>query len=187
MAHEARVGPASDVTGAPAVSGLRARARMLETRMITLARPAFVPAARISIFVVYFWFGFLKLVGLSPATPLATALTAHTIGLQYFPVSFKSLAIFEMALGVMFLVPALTRPSVVLLLVHLAVVSSPLVLVASDAWTHPLVPTFEGQYIIKDVALFALAVGILARNSMSSRNARQREAVIDDPAAATVQ
>jgi uncharacterized membrane protein YkgB len=178
MAHEARVEPASDVAGAPEVSGLRARARVLETRMIMLARPAFVPAARLSIFVVYFWFGFLKLIGLSPATPLATALTAHPIGLQYFPVSFKTLAIFEMGLGVMFLVPALTRVAVALLLVHLAVVSSPLVLVASDAWTHPLVPTFEGQYIIKDVAIFALAVGILGWNRMSSRNTRQAAAMV---------
>lgn len=134
----------------------------LEQRVIALASQWFEPAARIAIFIVYFWFGLLKAIGVSPATPLATALTAHTIGLQYFNTSFKALAVFEMGLGILFLIPQLTRPAVVLLIVHLGIVSSPLVIVASVAWTHPLVPTLEGQYIIKDLVILALGIGILA-------------------------
>lgn len=130
-----------------------------------LARTWFVPAGRISIFVIYFWFGLLKLIGLSPATPLASALVNHTIGAQFFGASFKALAIYEMAVGILFLIPAATMAAAALLAIHMAIVISPLVLVAQDAWIHPLVPTFEGQYIIKDLALIALAMGILAHTS----------------------
>jgi uncharacterized membrane protein YkgB len=161
------------VNGSVAALGARARAERIDELAASLARQWFVPAARISIFVIYFWFGFLKLIGISPATPLASALVNHTIGAQYFGVSFKALALYECALGILFLIPAATSISFVLLVVHMGIVSSPLVLVASDAWTHPLVPTFEGQYIIKDLAIIALAIGILAHARMSSM-AQQR-------------
>jgi uncharacterized membrane protein YphA (DoxX/SURF4 family) len=93
--------------------------------------------ARIVIFVIYFWFGLLKLIGLSPATPLASALTSHTIGMQYFNISFKALALYECGLAILFLIPAVTRISVLLLVIHIGIVSSPLVIVANVAWTHP--------------------------------------------------
>jgi uncharacterized membrane protein YkgB len=135
-------------------------------RIAELAARWFEPAARIAVFIIFFWFGLLKLIGLSPATPLASALTSNTIGMQYFNISFKTLAVYECALAIMFLIPALTWLSVVLLAIHMGVVSSPLVIVANVAWTHPLVPTLEGQYIIKDVAILALALGIIAQRRL---------------------
>lgn len=138
-------------------------ARQFEQRAIELASRRFEVAARVAIFIIYFWFGFLKLTGVSPATPLAAALTSHTIGMQYFNMSFKALAVYECALGILFLIPALTRASVVLLVIHMGIVTSPLVIVANVAWIHPLVPTLEGQYIIKDLAIIALAIGLIAR------------------------
>jgi uncharacterized membrane protein YkgB len=138
----------------------------LKRRIVDLAIRWFEPAARIAVFVIYFWFGFLKLINLSPATPLASALTSHTIGMQYFNMSFKALALYECGLGLLFLIPALTWLSVVLLVIHMAIVSSPLIIVANVAWIHPLVPTLEGQYIIKDLAIIALAVGILAHRHL---------------------
>jgi len=147
----------------------------LESRILNrtsrLSARWFEPAARIAVFIIYFWFGLLKLLNLSPATPLASALVNQTIGMPYFTLSFKALAVFECVLGLLFLIPAMTWPSVVLLLIHLVIVSSPLVLVASVAWVHPLVPTLEGQYIIKDLAILALAIGIIAYRDLSSRKA----------------
>jgi uncharacterized membrane protein YkgB len=145
----------------------------LDRRIIELSVEWFEPIARISIFVIYFWFGFLKVLGLSPATPLALALTSRTIGAQYFTASFKTLAVFECLIGISFLIPALTRIPTLLLLIHLVVVTSPLVLVTDVAWTGTLVPTLEGQYIIKDLAILALAVGILA--CRQTRKPRQDE------------
>ena len=135
----------------------------IDRRIAELAATWFEPAARISIFIIYFWFGMLKILGLSPATPLATALTSHTIGMQYFTASFDALAVYECVVGILILIPALTRLSFVLIIIHMGIVSSPLVIVANVAWTHPMVPTLEGQYIIKDLAIIALAIGLLGQ------------------------
>lgn len=145
----------------------------IEPRITELANRWFELVARIVIFIIYFWFGFLKLINLSPATPLAAALTSHTIGMQYFNASFKALAVFECGIAILFLIPALTWISLILLVIHMGIVSSPLVIVANVAWTHPLVPTLEGQYIIKDLAIIALALGILIH--------RRRHDVIAQP------
>ena len=165
----------ADVADQPAVAVSAARKQLpyvgsfdaIEERIVALSAKWFEPAARIAIFVIYFWFGFLKLIGVSPATPLAAALTSHTIGMQYFGASFKTLAVYECALGILFLIPAMTRVSFALLIIHMGIVTSPLVIVASVAWVHPLVPTLEGQYIIKDLAIIALAVGILGQRRLS--------------------
>jgi uncharacterized membrane protein YkgB len=121
-----------------------------------------VPVARLAIFVVYFWFGFLKLIGYSPATPLAAALMQKTVGMAHFHMAFRSLALFECALGLLFLFPKITRFAVPLLLVHLLVVCSPLVLVPHLVWAKAFVPTLEGQYIIKNVLIVAAALQVAA-------------------------
>lgn len=82
--------------------------------------------------------------------------------MQYFNDSFKALAVFECTLGILFLIPSLTWLCSVLIIIHMGIVSSPLVIAPGVAWTHPGVPTLEGQYIIKDLALIALTIGILA-------------------------
>jgi hypothetical protein len=48
--------------------------------------------APIAIFLVYAWFGLVKLTGLSGATPLAEELTRQTIGTEYFGLAFTLLA-----------------------------------------------------------------------------------------------
>jgi uncharacterized membrane protein YkgB len=136
-----------------------------DLRFISLLRKWFIPLARIAIFIVYFWFGILKLFDLSPAGPLASALAAKTIGAAHFSLAFHVLAVYECVIGVLFLFPRLTRLVIPLLLVHIVIVCSPLILLPDLAWQHPLVPTLEGQYIIKNVAIVALAIGI-ASNAM---------------------
>lgn len=137
----------------------------LDLQIIALLRRWFLPLARFAIFVVYFWFGILKLLDLSPATPLASALTEKTIGLSHFDTAFAVLAVFECVIGILFLFPKLTRVVIPMLVVHLAVVCSPLLLVPHEAWTKFLVPTLEGQYIIKNLVLAALAIGIAAQTT----------------------
>jgi uncharacterized membrane protein YkgB len=148
---------------APSREAWLAYVSQIDQRIAELAGKLFEPAARIAIFIIYFWFGILKAVNLSPATPLASALTARTIGMQYFSASFHALAVYECIIGILILIPAMTRLTFVLIIIHMGIVSSPLVIVANVAWTHPLVPTLEGQYIIKDLAIIALAIGLLAQ------------------------
>ena len=134
----------------------------IDLRVIALFRRTFVPVARISIFIVFFWFGFIKLLGLSPASPLAEALTEKTVGLQYFDVLFITLAVIECIIGILFLFPKMTRIVIPLLLFHMVIVCSPLVLVPEYTWQGFLVPTLEGQYIIKNAVVVAVAIGIAA-------------------------
>lgn len=144
---------------------MRRHLEALDLRVIAFLRRTFVPVARISLCVVFFWFGLIKILGLSPASPLAEALTAKTIGLQYFDPLFLALSVLECIIGVLFLVPKATRVVIPLLLVHMAVVCSPLVLVPEMTWQSWFVPTLEGQYIIKNAAVVALALGIAAHTT----------------------
>ena len=136
--------------------------KTIDLRIIAWAKKMYIPMARIAFFIIFFYFGFLKVLGLSPATPLAEALTKQTIGLQYFDLAFMILALVECAIGILFLIPKATRIVIPLLFVHMAIVCSPLFLVPEHAWTRFLVPNLEGQYIIKNVALIAIAIGIAA-------------------------
>lgn len=134
----------------------------IDLRIIAFLRRIFPPAARIAIFVVYFWFGFIKLFGLSPAGPLAKALTEQTVGAAYFDPLFTVIALLECVIGILFLFPKATRVVVPLLFVHIVIVCSPLVLIPDYTWSAPFIPTLEGQYIIKNAVVVALAIGIAA-------------------------
>jgi len=141
--------------------------------IIERLRVSFLPLARLAIFIVYFYFGILKLYGHSPATPLAIALAAKTIGLQHFHLIYNLLALYECAIGILFLFPKATRIVIPMLLIHMIIVCSPLFLVPNLAWVKPFVPTLEGQYIIKNVAIIALAIGIAAQTSPLAKKSKK--------------
>lgn len=149
------------------------RIKDFDKTIIAWFKRSFIPVARFSIFLTYFWFGILKLYDLSPASPLASALAAQTIGLQHFDLVFKALAVYECLVGVLFLFPRTTRIVIPMLLIHLVIVCSPLFLVPGLVWTKPLVPTLEGQYIIKNIAIIAVAIGIAAQVSPISKRVRK--------------
>jgi uncharacterized membrane protein YkgB len=138
--------------------------------IIAWAKKLFVPFARGAFFIVFFYFGFLKVVGLSPATPLAETLTARTIGAAYFDTAFLVLALIECLIGVLFLIPRATRIVIPLLVVHLVTVCSPLLLTPEIVWVRPFVPNLEGQYIIKNVVLVAAAIGVAANLAPLKKN-----------------
>ncbi len=131
--------------------------------IIDWLRRWYLPMARLAVFIIYFYFGLLKLLGESPATPLAHALVVKTIGAAHFDVAFMLLAIYECVIGVLFLLPKATRFVIPLLLVHMIIVCSPLIVLPHLVFAKPFVPTLEGQYIIKNIAIIALAVGIAAQ------------------------
>jgi uncharacterized membrane protein YkgB len=117
-----------------------------------------VPLARTAIFVVYFWFGFLKLLGVSPAGPLVQALFEKTIWFMHFSTFYLLFSLFEMLIGILFLVRGLERLAIFLLSLHLVTTVLPLFLLPQIAWQGFLVPTLEGQYIIKNILIAAIAV-----------------------------
>jgi uncharacterized membrane protein YkgB len=118
------------------------------------------PLARTAIFVVYFWFGLLKLAGVSPAGPLVQALAARTIPGVPFDTFYALFAAFEMAIGAIFLIRGWERAAIFLLGLHLVTTAMPLLFLPAVTWQAPLVPTLEGQYIIKNILIVAVAVVI---------------------------
>lgn len=134
----------------------------IDLKLIDFFKRIYIPLARVSIFLIFFWFGIIKLLGLSPASPLAEALTAQTVGMQYFDILFITLSLMECIIGILFLFPKMTRVVIPLLLAHMALVCSPLVLLPNVVWQLPFVPSLEGQYIIKNAVVVAVAIGIAA-------------------------
>jgi uncharacterized membrane protein YphA (DoxX/SURF4 family) len=136
---------------------------------ITLARRHYQWIARVSLAVIFFYFGFLKIVGLSPADDLALGF-AEQMGMGAYAMElFYVLAVVECIIGILILIPKLTRIAIAAMAVHMVLVSSPLILYPEAIWTRPLVPNLEGQYIIKNAALVALALGLVAGTSPLDR------------------
>jgi uncharacterized membrane protein YkgB len=119
-----------------------------------------MPFARLAIFVVYFWFGVLKMIGVSPAGPLVTALWMKTIPFIPLPTFMVLFSAYEMLIGVLFLIPKMERPAIGLLLLHISMTVMPLVLLRGIVWQNFMVPSLEGQYIIKNIVIVALALSI---------------------------
>lgn len=120
------------------------------------------PLARFGLFIVFFWFGALKVLDLSPATPMVLELFNKTISFISFPVFIVLFGIFEMIIGLMFVIRGLEREVIPLLFFHMFTTALPLILVSHMTWTGFLVPTMEGQYIIKNVVIVAAAIAVAA-------------------------
>lgn len=121
------------------------------------------PFARGSIFIVYFWFGFLKFLGFSPAEQLVEELYLKTVPFLSFSTFYMLFALFEMLIGIIFLKRGWERYAIILLVLHLITTMMPLVFLPAISWSAFMVPTLVGQYIIKNVLIATAGVVILAR------------------------
>ncbi len=136
--------------------------RTVDIRLIHFFRKISIPAARIGLFVIFFWFGLLKLLGLSPAAPLVEQLYHQTISFVDFQIFYIGFACFEMLIGLLFLIKGMERTVLPLLLIHMITTFLPLFMVPEITWQSAFVPTLEGQYIIKNLVIIAAAIGIAA-------------------------
>lgn len=126
--------------------------------------------ARWSLAMVYIWFGALKLFDASPANPLVADLLARTIPFIGFEQFIIGLGIFEIIIGVLLLIPHVQLAALILLVPHVAMTTGPLLLAPAMSWTGFLQPSLEGQYIIKNILILALALVIaIERKSYEKR------------------
>ena len=121
-----------------------------------------MPLARFSLFVVFFYFGILKVVGLSPASQLVQNLFENTIGFMPFGTFIILFGLFECLIGVLFIIRGLERIVIPLLFLHMIMTFMPLFMLPEVTWSAFLVPTLEGQYIIKNLVIISAAIGIAA-------------------------
>jgi len=116
---------------------------------------------RVSLGIVFLWFGALKFFpGLSPANDLAARTIEQLSGGLVGPsTSVPILATWECLIGVGLLLGVFLRAVLLLLGIQMIGTLTPLVLFPGDVFTHvPYAPTLEGQYIIKNAVLISAAI-----------------------------
>lgn len=134
----------------------------IDLKLIHFFRRVSMPIARFGLFVVFFWFGLLKVIGLSPASGVVQRLFEQTIPFMSFNTFLIGFGVFECLIGIFFLIRGLERLVIPLLFIHMITTFGPLFFLPSETWTGFLVPTLEGQYIIKNLVIIAAAIGIAA-------------------------
>lgn len=122
---------------------------------------------RISVGIVFVWFGALKTIGMSPAQELV----ARTV--YWFPpeVFIPILGWWEILIGLGLLIRPLARLAIALLFLQMPGTFLPLVLLPDICFTAiPYGLTIEGQYIVKNLVLIsaALVVGGTVRMESSA-------------------
>lgn len=123
-------------------------------------------ALRISLGVVFFWFGFLKFFpDVSPAQDVATrTISVMTFGLIPERLSILLLATWECAIGIGFLTGRFQRFTLILLFGQMIGTFTPLFFFPGEVFRiAPIVPTLEGQYIIKNIVIVSAGLVIGAR------------------------
>ena len=135
----------------------------LDIKIIKFFRRISEPVARYGLFVIFFWFGLLKVIGLSPASGLVEGLFEQTIPWMQFSTFMILFGLFECLIGILFLIRGFERLVIPLLFLHMITTFMPLFILPAVTWSGPLVPTLEGQYIIKNLVVIAAAIGIAAR------------------------
>jgi hypothetical protein len=129
----------------------------LELRLGTWMEKYGLLLLRIGMGTVFFWFGALKFLGLSPAA----ALVIKTMSWLPVPGFIYVLGLWEMAIGLCFLYKPLLRVALLLLFLHMPGTFLPIVLLPGEVFqVFPFVLTMEGQYIVKNMVLITAAIVI---------------------------
>ncbi len=117
-------------------------------------------AMRISLGIIFVWFGILKPLGLSAAEPLVKATV------QWLPLASPEswliiIGWWEVAIGLTFLFQKTVRLAIALLFLQMIGTFMPLVLLPEVTFQSghiPYAPTIEGQYILKNLLIISAAM-----------------------------
>lgn len=134
---------------------------------------------RISLGIVFFWFGFLKFFpGLSPAQDLAArTIEKLTFGMIAPDVAVFILALWESLVGLGLILGVFMRATLLLLFLQMLGTITPVFIFPQEVFSvFPYAPTLEGQYIIKNLVIVSagLVIGATVRGG----------GVVDDPSIA---
>lgn len=116
---------------------------------------------RLSIGIIFFWFGFLKFFeGLSPAEELATkTIRTITFGLFSDQIIIYGLAVWEVLIGAGLILNIFMRETLLLLYIQIIGTFLPVFLFPRDVFhVFPYSFTLEGQYIVKNIVLLSAGI-----------------------------
>ena len=119
-----------------------------------------LPALRISLGIIFIWFGALKPFGNSPANDVITK-TVYWFNPDIF---IPILGVWEVAIGICLLFTPLIRAGLFLLALQMPGPFLPLILLPEVCFVNfPFDLTLEGQYIIKNLVLIGAAIVVGSR------------------------
>ena len=132
----------------------------LDRQIRSKMRAAGEPALRISLFIIFFWFGILTPLGVSAAAPLVIR-TVDWMPLLSAEQWLAVIGWWEVLIGVCFLFRKTTRAAIALMFLQMTGTFMPLFILPEVTFQSggvPLLPTIEGQYIIKNLIILSAAL-----------------------------
>ena len=141
----------------------------IETRILAWAARHAPAALRLTIGVVFVWFGALKVLGLSPAAALVTQ-TVNAIRVTHGPI-VAILGLLEMAIGLGLVFGVALRSTLLVFALQQAGTFLVLILCPDVAFQHhnPLLLTMTGEFVIKNIVLLAGGVVVAGSQDQSWR------------------
>ena len=114
---------------------------------------------RIPLFIIFFWFGFLKIINLSPAQQLVMD-TVYWMPFLDAATWTIVIGILEVFIAIFFLFKRTTLIAMVFLFLQMTGTFLPLVILPEVTFqnSNPFLPTLEGQYIIKNIIIITAAL-----------------------------
>ena len=145
----------------PSQPEVRKKAERLDERLRPLLARIGVPLLRISLGIVFLWFGLLKIFDVSPVS----GLVANTIYWFDPDVVVPALGVFEVFVGACLVAGRLMRIALPLLVLQMAGTFMVLVLLPDVAFRdgNPFLLTVEGEFVVKNLVLLSSALVIGSR------------------------
>ena len=114
---------------------------------------------RIPIFIIFFWFGFLKIMDLSPAQQLVKD-TVYWMPFLSAETWTYIIGVWEVLIAICFLFKRTTLIAMILLFLQMSGTFLPLLILPEITFqnSNPFLPTLEGQYIIKNIIIITAAL-----------------------------
>lgn len=145
----------------------------VDARLLPFLRAAAIPLLRISLGLVFVWFGALKVFDVSPVSGLVSR-TVYWVDPNLF---VPALGAFEMFVGLMLLLGRALRLTLLLLVVQMAGTFLTFFVLPEVIFRHgnPLLLTVEGEFVVKNLVLIsaAMVVGTTIRRQSARGRARR--------------
>ncbi len=141
-------------------SGINRRRITIENSFFSFLRRISLPLSRIAFFLVFFWFGILKMMELSPALGVVHTIYDHTAWFIPWNIFILMFGAYECIIGIIFLFPGKEKYALYMLVPHAITTFGPLLVLPALTWKGFMVPNLIGQYIIKNLVIIALAIFI---------------------------
>lgn len=148
--------------------------KIYEERVLIWMAKNGIHLLRVSIGIVFFWFGMQKFFpGISSAEDIATrTIDIISFGLVKAPFSMPILATWETLIGIGFLTGRFMRVTAILMYMQMVGTLVPLFIFPAETFfMPPLVPKLEGQYILKNIIIITggMVVFAYSRGKMISK------------------